>query len=177
MLLDGCSHTLSISTERRQQVLHMVQHLQHKKKATVKELQKFAGHLNFINRVIVPGRAFTRQMYAKFSGIKNGATTLKPHHHVKLDKEFKMDCKIWEMFLQDITSITRLFIDISREITSDKLFFYSDTSAKEDFGYGAIFGNRWMFGKWQENFIRDCDPSIEFLELFAVCAAIFTWQE
>ena len=116
-------------------------------------------------------------MYAKFSGIKDGNTALKQHHHVKLDKEFKIDCKIWEMFLQDISSITRPFVDMSKEITADELFFYSDASAKEDFGYGAVFGNRWIFGRWQENFIQDCEPSIEFLELFMLCAAIFTWQD
>ena len=139
--------------------------------------KKFARHLNFINRAIVPGRAFTRRMYAKFSGIKDGNMMLKQHHHVKLDKEFKMDCKIWEMFLQDISSITRPFVDMSKEITADELFFYSDASAKEDFSYGAVFGNRWIFGRWQENFIQDYEPSIKFLELFALCAAIFTWQD
>ena len=45
MLLDGTNHTLSISLERWKEILHMVKVFQHKKSATVKELQKLAGHL------------------------------------------------------------------------------------------------------------------------------------
>ena len=38
-------------------------------KATVKQLQQLCGFLNFLCRAIVPGHAFTRRMYAKYSNI------------------------------------------------------------------------------------------------------------
>ena len=76
----------------------------------MKDLQKLAGHLNFVNCAIVPGHAFTRQMYAKFSGtalLNKHNGFLKPHHHIKLDNEFRLDCAIWERFLQDLDSVNR----------------------------------------------------------------------
>ena len=38
-------------------------------KATVKQLQQLCGFLNFPCHAIVPGRAFTRRMYANYSNI------------------------------------------------------------------------------------------------------------
>ena len=130
-----------------------------KKKATLKDLEKLASHLNFLNRAIVPGRALTRRMYAKFSGM----TKLKPHHHITLDKEFKLDYKVWEVFLSGDDSVMRPFIDMSEKVTADQLNFYSDASANRDLGFGAIFKNRWIFSKWEPNFVIDAQPSIEFL--------------
>ena len=36
--------------------------------------------------------------------------------------------------------------------------------------------NNWLFGQWETGFINNCEPSIEFLELFALCAGLFTWN-
>ena len=102
---------------------------------------------------------------------------LKPHHHVKLDMEFSLDCEMWELFLTDISVVVRPFIDLQEEVTAEVLNFYSDASANPEYGYGAIFDKTWLFGKWEKNFIVDNDPSIEFLELFALCAAILTWED
>ena len=40
---------------------------------------------------------------------------------------------------------------------------------------GAIFNNSWIAGLWGRDFILNEKPSIEFLELFALVAAILTW--
>ena len=173
MLLDGYNHILAIPLDKRRKVLAMLRTFIDRKKATLKDLEKLAGHLNFLNRAIVPGRAFTRRMYAKFSGM----TDLKPHHHIKLDKEFKLDSKVWEVFLSGDDSVMRPFIDMSDKVTADQLNFYSDASANGDLGFGAIFKNRWIFGQWEPNFVADVQPSIEFLELYALCTGIITWQE
>ena len=45
------------------------------KKTTLFELQVIAGHLNFIGRCVVPGRAFTRRFY---SAMCHGVTTRNP---------------------------------------------------------------------------------------------------
>ena len=66
---------------------------------------------------------------------------------------------------------------MSDKVTADQLNFYSDASANGDLGFGAIFKNRWIFGQWEPNFVADVQPSIEFLELYALCAGIITWQE
>ena len=94
----------------------------------------------------MPGHAFTRRMYSKFSG--DNFQKLKPHHHIRLDIEFKMDCKIWESFLSDLNrSIVRPFIDLTSTISAERILFYSDASANPELGFGAIFGDSWTFGK------------------------------
>ena len=111
----------------------MVQKFKDKKKATIKQLQKLAGHLNFINRAVVPGRAFTKRMYAKFSGtniVNSKGSPLKSYHHVKLDKEFRLDCQMWELFLLDLENVVRPFVDLDKTIQADQIGFYSDASKK-----------------------------------------------
>ena len=69
----------------------------------------------------------------------------------------------------------RLYVDLSIKYTAKDLFFFTDNSARHDFGFGAMFRKNWLFGQWEEGFIKDKDPSIAFLELYAVCIAVFTW--
>ena len=54
---------------------------------------------------------------------------------------------------------------------------FSDASAHPDLGFGAILGKRWVKNTWDPGFMRQHDPSIEYLELFAVCTRILTWQQ
>ena len=66
-------------------------------------------------------------------------------------------------------------IDINKFITSQELNFYSDMSANAELGAGAYYNTHWMFVKWEPNFIKENAPSIEFLELFGVVAAVLMW--
>ena len=61
-------------------------------------------------------------------------------------------------------------------MTSTQNCFYSDASAAKQLGFGCIFNTRWIWGNWNPQFITDEEPSIEYLELFALCAGIFTWN-
>ena len=58
-----------------------------------------------------------------------------------------------------------------------KLRFYSDTSKNTEFGIGAYFNGKWLFAQWEPDYIVKYDPSIEYLELLALCTAVFTWQQ
>ena len=55
-------------------------------------------------------------MYQKFANVvdKKGKQ-LKHYHHVKLDSEFKSDCTVWQMFLENASSISlmRPFLNFS----------------------------------------------------------------
>ena len=70
---------MTVPEDKRIKALNQVSLMIHKRKAMVLELQSLAGLLNFINRAVIPGRAFTRRMYSKFSKIlgkdKGGDTT------------------------------------------------------------------------------------------------------
>ena len=150
------------------------------KKVTIKFVQQLTGTLNFLNRAIIPGHAFTRCMYSKLTG-KNGKQ-LKQHHHVYLNADFLQDCWVWVQFLKEAErnekGICRPFIDFPLiEETMTTLNFFSDASKKTTFGIGAVYNNHWIFGQWPENFIIKCDPSIEFLELYRLTLALYTWRD
>ena len=128
MLLDGIKCIITIPEDKRLRAQNMLELILSKRKATVKELEKLAGFLNFLNKAIVLGRAFTRCMYAKFMTVKG---RLKAHHHVTLDREFKEDCKVWKTFLDEEMEnwISCPFIDIDEYQHAHKLKFYTDATA------------------------------------------------
>ena len=132
------------------------------------------GYLNFLSKAIFPGRAFTRRIYAKYSGAK---ANLKPYHHIRLDAEFKFDIEVWRIFLCRSVGrvVCRPMLDLSTSETSEELNFYSDASASERLGYGAVFNNQWIFNQWEPNYIKHLNPSIEYLELYSLTAAVLTW--
>ena len=81
------------------------------------------------------------------------------------------------------TSLLQAFIDFN-ELSADEIFMYSDASKNKDLGFGAVCQNDWMIGMWAEsklnpesddNFIQDQDPSIAYLELYALVAGVIQW--
>ena len=197
ILLDGRTMNLIIPEDKRIRAVNMIQALLNHKKARVNEIQSLCGFLNFLNKAVLLGRAFTHHMYAKFSksidlsrvGLyrKNGKAVqqatkgmLKPHHHIRLDSEFKFDCHIWLQFLtneQLRKTVCRPMLDVKDKVNSREIGFYSDTSKAVLKGFGCIFGKNWICGQWPAKFIKECDLSIEYLELFAMVAGLLTWQK
>ena len=129
------------SSGEEQKALKLLNDLTGKKKATVKQLQVLTGYLNFLTKVITPGRTFTRRIYTKYANISKN---LKPYHHMKLDQEFRFDCKVWRTFLTNFNDavVCRPMIDLSNTQNSVCLNFYSDASANERLGMGAVFQNK-----------------------------------
>ena len=96
ILLDGENMILGIPEDKKLKAVNMLEVMVNQRKTTVKNVQRLAGFLNFLNRAIVPGRVFTRRMYGCLSG---KIRTLKPFHHINVTREFKSDCKMWLTFL------------------------------------------------------------------------------
>ena len=179
ILLDGINMVLGIPEEKRCKALNILNWVVGKKSLTIKQMQRLAGILNFLNRGIFTGRPFTRCMYAKFSNLKDKqGCALKWYHHVRLDAEFKIDCGVWITFLQnaDKSLLCRTFVDILGISGTPQILFYSDASKNENLGLGAYFHGNWLYAQWEPGYIREFDPSIEYLELLALCIAVFTWQ-
>ena len=111
--------------------------------------------------------------------MKQHNTKLQQHHHVRLDAEFKYNCMVWLKFLTDKDMrkiVNRQMLDMDAKQTVTDVGFFSDTSKAEDLGYGCICKKNWIYGKWPEGFIKNSNPSIEYLELFALTAGILTWK-
>ena len=60
ILLDGRNRILAIPLEKKDNAVDILMKMLDKKKATVHELQRLCGILNFIGHAVFPGRTFTR---------------------------------------------------------------------------------------------------------------------
>ena len=175
--IDGLYRRLLVPQDKKDKARHMLQYCLEKKKVTVKFIERLSGFLNFLNKAIYPGRAFTPRMYAK---IDRKIENMRQYHHISLDSEFRSDCKVWLEFLDNSDSnfvYCRPFTDLSLRLDAKELNLYTDSSANPRLGCGGIFDERWFFGQWEYDFIRRYKPSIAYLELYAVCMAVFIWRE
>ena len=193
ILLDGISHTLGIPIDKRNRAINMLQEMLHKKKVTIKQLQTLCRFLNFLGKAILPGCTFTRCMYAKYSGLVKttrqemewsglklqNLKALKQDHHIRLDREFKIDCAVWLKFLSEnfAESVNRPMVDLlDKSTTSEEIASYSNSSTSKRLGFGCILNMQWIQGFWGSDFVTKNKPSIEFLELFALVAGILSWE-
>ena len=138
-------------------------------KLTVLQLQRICGFLNFLGRAILPGRAFTRRLYAPLQNNRN----LRPHHHVKISGEMKQDLITWYKFINHPSIFCRNFMDFSKTWEPEELDFYVDASKNPLLGFGGYCERDYMVHQWQD--ISHIDPSIGYLELYAITAAVIAW--
>ena len=144
------------------------------KKITVKELQRICGFLNFLGHAIVPGRAFTRRLYA-FTAAKG--KILKPHNHVKINQEMKLDLQMWKIFIHHQSAFALPFADFDVTLSPLVVDMYSDASRNLELGMGCTRQTSWAFKQWNAAFIRDNQLSIEYLELYAVVCGVILWLD
>ena len=173
MLLNTVCQIICIPTDKLIKAMNWVDYFLNKrnKKATVLEFQKLCGILNFLCRCIVPGRAFVRRLYINTT--VNGKP-LKPHHHVKITEETRLDLTVWKQFLSHPDSFYRPFIE-TVSIDAEQIDMYSDASGNYRLGFGAYCGPEWTYGQWDYEFCSRNKPSIEYLELFGVLVAVLNW--
>ena len=80
----------------------------------------------------------------------------------------------WKFFLSNPTSYYRKFI-LPSLLTAEVLDMYSDASRNFRLGFGAYCGSEWCYGQWDHEFCQEKQPSIEYLELFAVTVGVLNW--
>ena len=175
-LLNTITQTVSIPCDKISRGRNMIQSVLAKRqgkplKLKVLQLQKICGFLNFLGRAIVPGRAFTRRLYSKLSD-KTGK--LRAYHHIRIDAEMKADLLMWLTFLQHVSVFSRPFIDYSNISYATELDFYVDATLNPRLGFGGYNDSEWMQYRWN-GFVEECDPSIEYVELYALTACILAW--
>ena len=169
-LLNTEDQIVSIPVEKVNKALEITEYFLNKsnKKATVKDIQRLCGFLNFLCRCVVPGRAFTRRLYSMVS------SRMCQHHHVRITEEMKMDLEIWRIFLRNPSIYCRPFADFE-VVTAKEINMYSDASRNFQKGFGALCGTSWSCGVWNARFMEQNQPSIEYLELYAVTVAVLNW--
>ena len=153
----------------------MVSYMKDKRRATVKEIQRLAGTLNFLCCVVQPGRAFTRRMYSKFAGITDKqACVLRQYHHVPLDLEFRNDCQTWRLFLLNPLSFTRPMVDLdATEIHTTDVDFYTDASLSVTKGIGCVFGTEYTWGFGSQGTLKTTNQVLP-MQSFTPCVWEFS---
>ena len=86
----------------------------------------------------------------------------------------RADLSMWLEFLAYPTAYCRPFMDFSSTLDAVKLNFYTDAS--KGVGIGGYSDRDWMHGEWDPQFMDKVDPSIAYLELYAVTIALTLWM-
>ena len=172
LLLDTVNQVVEVPIEKIEKALNLIREVIGKRSIMLKQLQKICGFFNFLGRAVIPGRAFTRQLYMFTKGSEG---KLKAHHHIKMNQEIKKDLVMWQVFLEDPTCYARPFLDFSMSFNAEEISMFSDATKNLKLGFGGLCQNSWVFGQWDEQFMLAADPSIKYLELFAVTVTILNW--
>ena len=85
------------------------------------------------------------------------------------------DVKVWDKFLGSPEVVCRPFIDFTQDLSAQNIGMYSDASRSWTKGFGALCQEAWMYMPWQTEWMEVHQPSIEYLELYAMLAAVLTW--
>ena len=173
LLIDAQNQVVAVRIEKIAKALHLIEEILPKKSMTLKQLQKICGFLNFLGRAVVPGRAFTRRLYM----FTKGCGKLKPHHHIRIQPEIRKDLLMWKIFLDHPMCYARPFLDFSKSRNAQEIEMFSDASRSKSLGFGGICEKSWVYGQWDSKFIEEFEPSIEYLELYAVVVTVLNWLD
>ena len=133
-----------------------------RQKVSLQQLQSLLGLLGYAACVVVSGRCFLRRLIDLTIGVT------RPHHHIRLTKQAKLDLTVWQEFLSNFNG--RAFFLTDRFHTDGCLELYTDASGSV--GYGAVYGKEWFWGKWPSTWLT---RNIAVLELFPIMAAVVVW--
>lgn len=179
LIINTILQIVTIPEDKRLKAIDMIDRILRSKKVKVHDLQKLTGQLNFLSKAIVPGRAFTRRMYAKYNNMKQ-------YHHIRIDAELRADCRVWYQFLLNPRNVSRPFLDFEQHPVSEVLDLTSDASLNSKLGFAGVFkrpGNQgvkrtsWFVQRWPKSFIQSSKCSIEVAELLGACMAITIWAQ
>lgn len=87
----------------------------------------------------------------------------------------RSDLLVWKEFLSGDNCYCRPFADFSKTTKAIELNWFADSCGGVAGGLGLYFDGSYAFGQWGSEFILKHDPSIAFLELYAVACSIELW--
>ena len=164
VIINTESLELRLPKEKLERMRSALESIKNKRTVKLKDLQSILGLLAFACTVVVPGRAFLRRLYNLTCGV------YEAHHHVNINKEARADLKAWHLFLKDFNGRRFFLSDVWA--LSHSLKLHSDASSS--LGYAAVFGSKWIAGKWHKSF---SSADICVLELFPILLAVEIWGD
>ena len=132
------------------------------------ELQSLAGKLNFIAKAVPAEKCFIKHIYQAQEGVSH-------HFHVDLKSPVLSDLRMWKVFLAKFPGW--MPITDTKVLHASAIELFVDAAGSVKLGWGAWLPHLglWMYDQWEEDFFKKFQPSINFLELYALLAGIITW--
>jgi hypothetical protein len=169
VLIDTVAQTLSVSEERRAACLEIIKQVRDSKSVTVRQLQRLAGKLAFLTRVVPPGKVFLNRVLDRLRSVHGS------FGRVSVDDGLRADLDWWLRFLPQWPGVAAI-PQTDWESSADARLW---TDASTSIGMGAVFGDLWISELWSERQLeaatRDEKVSAPYLELLAVATAVHTW--
>ncbi len=170
LLLDAINQIIGLPIEKLEKGLKLIIHLLQHKKGTVRQLMSLAGFLNFLIRAVVHGHPFLRRVYSTYAPV-----CTHPGWHVSVGKELKKDLQMWRQFLE-MQPLYRPFVD-HLEIPATRVGLASDAAGNPNLGFGCCYKLEYLSQQWPVELFQRDNPSICWLELYALATAIVLWGE
>ena len=92
LIIDTKQMVVQIPKDKMQDISLILITFIRKRKATAVELESLAGKLNFVAKVVLVRRSFTKRVYQCFQGIPK-------HRHIDLKQLVLADFRMWKLFL------------------------------------------------------------------------------
>lgn len=165
--LDSGMQQIRLTQGRLIEILAELRTWQARKKATKRELLSLIGKLAFAARAVPAGRLFLRRLIHLSTKVR------LLHHHIRLNREARLDIAWWQSFLPSWNGKT-FFLEQKTTAAPD-LSLYTDASST--YGCGGYFQGAWFHYSWQPHQQLSNATSIQWQELFAIVAATLTWGD
>ena len=133
-----------------------------RRKVTLLELQSLIGTLNFACKVVTPGRPFLRRLIDLTMGV------VRPHWHIRLTNEARLDLAAWSLFLDNFNGVSILLDSI--RFPTEHLQLFTDASG---IGFGAVMQSNWFQGSWPQSWHS---INIAVKELYPIVVALEMWS-
>ena len=163
--IDFVAGSLRLPAEKLHRLESTIENWGDRKVCTHKELESLIGQLNHTCKVVCPGRTFHRRMIDLLTATRPG-TSHRPHHHIRLNQEFRADLAWWCQFLLPWNGVG--VVEASNSSPSIKF----TSNASGSWGCGAWHGVRWFQHPWSETKQR---LAISTKELFLIVVAAAIW--
>ena len=158
--IDTLQGQLHLPEDKLQRLLLLVSEWLPCKACTRRELESLIGSLQHTCKVVRPGRSYLRWAIDLLSIAK------RPHHHIRLNHEFRSDLMWWKVFSAHWNGAALLI----NSCTTQSVLLTSDASGS--WGCGAWCNSSWFQLQW-DHYLATKQIAVKELLPIIVAAAIW----
>ena len=151
---------LELPAEKLSSLRDVVQDMLDAKRVTLKQLQVFAGKLNWAASVVRGGGVYLRRVLELMKPLRAS------HHKVRMSQGMRADLEWWDAYLEAFNG-KRWFQNPSHWVN-----VYVHASSK---GGGMVCGDDWYYVDWQTDMPEAAGAHINVKETLAISIAVRRW--